>query len=91
MRKEDIEHTNEGKSDQLEQDDKTAQEEKEFMEACEKAIRDNEAVDLLAMNGVILGIPRVGKSSLLQRMIGKLPQRDMPSTGAAEAGVQVAL
>ncbi len=54
-------------------------------------MRDKDTIDLIAMHGILYGLPRAGKSSLLQRLIGKKPPTNSPSTLAAEESIQVSI
>ncbi len=63
----------------------------EFLATCERVLRDKDSIDLTAMHGLLLGLPRSGKSSLLARIIGRIPPAISPSTLAAEKSVQVSI
>ena len=41
------------------------------------------------VHGVFIGPARSGKNSLMERLLGKMPSSKSPSTGVAEAVVQV--
>lgn len=61
----------------------------EYLRACEKAMREKESLKLTTMNGVLSGLPRSGKSSLMTRLLGKFAEAITKSTGVAEEVVQV--
>ena len=44
-------------------------------------IEEEREIEIIAMNCVFSGPPRVGKSSLLERLMGKQPKEHSPSTG----------
>ncbi len=83
------EETNDRKPEPAE--DVTTGDFREFLDTCERVMRDKDSVDLIAMHGILYGLPRAGKSSLLQRLIGKKLPANSPSTLAAEESVQVSI
>ena len=56
--------------------------------ACKRAMKEKGSLDQTAMHCVFMGIPRSGKSSLIQRLLGKRPSVSA-STGVAERVVRV--
>ncbi len=84
------EETNDRKPEQA-NEDVTTEDFREFLDTCERVMRDKDSVDFTAMHGILYGLPRSGKSSLLQRLIGNIPPAFSPSTLAAEKSVQVSI
>ena len=58
-------------------------EERRYLAACEQAIKEKGSLSQTAMHCVFMGIPRSGKSFLIQRLLGKRPCL-CASTGVAE-------
>ncbi len=67
------------------------EDENKFLDTCERVMKDDSSVDLTAMHGILFGLPRSGKSSLLQRLIGNKPPTKSPSTLAAKESVKVSI
>ena len=63
-------------------------EKQRHLAACERAMKEKGSVEQIAMHCVFLGLPRSGKSSLIQRLLGKRPSVSC-STGVAEKVVRV--
>ena len=61
----------------------TGPDEMRFLAACEQAIKEKEFLIQTTMHCVFMGIPRSGKSFLIQRLLGKRPSL-CASTGVAE-------
>ena len=61
---------------------------REHLAACERAMKEKGSVAQIAMHCVFLGLPGSGKSSLIQRLLGKRPSV-LCSTGVAEKVVRV--
>ena len=66
----------------------TEAEKRRHLAACERAMKEKGSVEQIAMHCVFLGLPRSGKSSLIQRLLGKRPSVSC-STGVAEKVVRV--
>ena len=60
----------------------------ESLGVCERVMREKGRVNLTSMHGVLFGLPGVGKSSLMMRLLGKLAAITA-STGIAETSPQV--
>ena len=57
---------------------------------CDRVIREKGKLDLTALQGMMSGPPRVGKSTLLKQLIGKqlaLTQTDVPQPVSLESGI----
>ena len=67
----------------------TVSEERERIEATLKAIERRGALSHTVVHGVFVGPARSGKNSLMENLLGQLPPFKSPSTGVAEAVVQV--
>ena len=52
-------------------------------------MKEKESIDQTSMNGVLFGLPRAGKSTLLKRFFGKMSTPNTTSTGVADNVVQV--
>ena len=52
-------------------------------------MKEKESIDQTSMNGVLFGLPRAGKSTLLKRFFGKMSTPNTTSTGVADTVVQV--
>ena len=65
------------------------EERKKQLAACERVMKEKESVDQTSMNGVLFGLPRAGKSTLLKRFFGKMSTPNTTSTGVADTVVQV--
>ena len=61
----------------------------ERLAACERVMKEKESIDQTSMNGVLFGLPRAGKSTLLKRFFGKMSTPNTTSTGVADNVVQV--
>ena len=66
----------------------TAEEER-HLEAFRAVIAEKGTLEQTIMHCLLFGYPGTGKSSLLKRLIGHLPDPTLPSTGVAEKAVQV--
>ena len=84
-------HSKEASDQKSEQASANIRKEEELLRTCEKVIRDKDSVDYVVMNGIMYGLPRSGKSSLIQRLTGRMPLPNSPSTLVAEQGVQVSI
>ena len=62
-------------------------EERRRLTSCEQAMKKG-SLDQTAMHCVFIGIPHSGKSSLIQRLLGKRPSVISASTGVAERVVE---
>jgi GTPase SAR1 family protein len=67
----------------------TGFEEREHIEAILKAIERKGALSHTIVHGVFIGPARSGKNSLMENLLGQTPPSKSPSTGIAEAVVQV--
>ena len=67
----------------------TGPEERRYLAACEQAIKEKGSVTQTVMHCVFLGLPQSGKSSLIQRLLGKRLSKSAASTGVAENVVRV--
>ena len=65
------------------------EEKRRYLAACERAMKEKSSLDQTAMHCVFMGIPRSGKSSLIQRLLSKRPSVVSASTGVAERVVRV--
>ena len=67
----------------------TVSEKREHIEATLKAIERKGALRHTVVHGVFVGPARSGKNSLMENLLGQVPPFKSPSTGVAEAVVQV--
>ena len=65
-------------------------EERRYLAACERAMKEKGSLEQIAMHGIFMGLPRSGKTSLLRRLINKRLS-SYASTGVAERAVRVEL
>ena len=65
------------------------EEERRYLAACERAMKETGSLEQTPMHCVFMGIPRSGKSSLIQRLLGKHPSVVSASTGVAERVVRM--
>ena len=63
----------------------------EYLDICERVMRDKDSIDFIAMNGLLFGLPRLGKSSFLHRLTNRQPPKFSPSTLTAEKSVQISI
>ena len=54
------------------------------LEACRKAIKEKGSDEQIIMQGTFIGLPRSGKTTTKERLIGRVPALQQPSTGVAE-------
>ena len=54
------------------------------LEACRKAIKEKGSVEQIIMQGTFFGLPRSGKTTTRERLIGKAPAQQQHSTGVVE-------
>ena len=65
-------------------------EERRYLAACERAMKENGCLEQIAMHCIFMGLPQSGKTSLLQRLVNKRLSSSA-STGVAERAVHVEL
>ena len=63
--------------------------EAEHIKATLQAMKEQGELNHSSIHGVFIGPARSGKNSLMERLLGKMPSSKSPSTGVAEAVVQV--
>ena len=64
-------------------------EEEKHIAAVQKAMEERGKLDHTIVHGVFVGPARSGKNSLMERLLGRMPSSESPSTGVAESVVQV--
>ena len=71
--------------------DNTGETEGRHIIAVQKAMEERGMLDHTVVHGVIIGLARSGKNSIMERLLGRMPSSVSPSTGVAEDVVQVSV